>query len=139
VVALGIDTERMISSERVREIARSVAWPSELDHARQAGCSRSEALTLVFSAKESIFKCLHGVVGRFFGFHDVRIVGVDGLSRRFRARIVKSLANGLPADTMLEGRFEIDDSRVHTGIALERLPGQPAPRLEEAPTPRSED
>jgi enterobactin synthetase component D len=125
--AIGIDTERIISLERAREVARSVAWASELSHARQAGCDRSEALTLVFSAKESIFKCLHAAVSGFFGFHDVRIVRVDARTRRFSARIVKSLSDGLPADTMLEGRFEIDGPRVHTGIALTRFPGQPGP------------
>jgi 4'-phosphopantetheinyl transferase EntD len=116
--ALGIDTELIVSSERARAVAPSVAWASELGHARQAGCDRCEALTLVFSAKESIFKCLHPAVGRFFGFHDVRIVHVNPDTRCFRARIVRSLAEGLPADTILEGRYEIDGSRVHTGIAL---------------------
>jgi enterobactin synthetase component D len=116
--AIGIDTEPIVSSARARNIAQAVAWACELAEARGAGCDRLEALTLVFSAKESIFKCLHAHVGRWFGFHDVRLVEVDGRRGAFRVRVVKTLSEGFPADTMLDGRFEIDGPRVHTGVAL---------------------
>ena len=116
--AIGVDTERIVTLAQARDLARPVAWPSELAEARAAGCDRAEAFTLVFSAKESVFKCLHPAVGQFFGFHDVRIVHVDARARAFGARIVKSLSEAFPADTMLEGRFEIGGSRVHTGVVV---------------------
>jgi len=117
VAALGIDTERIIPADRARDVSPAIAWPYELAHARAAGFDRLEALTLVFSAKEAIFKCLHDSVG-FFDFHDVRIVGVDARARTFTARIVRTLSERFPANTVLEGRFEIDVPWIHTGIAL---------------------
>lgn len=116
---LGIDTERVMSESQARSVGRMVAWPSEIAHGRAAGLSRLEALTLVFSAKESIFKCLHPLVGCYFDFHDVRIEGVEAGTATFVARIVRRLADVVPAQTVLEGRFELEATRIHTGVALQ--------------------
>jgi enterobactin synthetase component D len=118
VRGLGIDSERIMSDERARGVSPAVAWPYELAHVRRAGWSRLEALTLVFSAKESIFKCLYPLIGRFFEFHDVRIVAVDGESRTFTAHVVKTLSPDFPAGTVLTGRFEFRSGSVHTGVTV---------------------
>ena len=116
--SVGIDTERIMTAERAARVSPAVAWPSELAHARSAGCDRLQAVTLVFSAKESIFKCLHRHVGRVFDFCDVRIVAVDPAARSFTARVVKTLAERFPAQTLLEGRFDIEEPWIHTGMVL---------------------
>jgi enterobactin synthetase component D len=116
--AVGIDTERIMSDSQARNVGCIVAWPAEVAHARTAGLSRLEAVTLVFSAKESIFKCLHPIVACYFDFHDVRIVEVDGPRRTFTARVVRTLSEAFPAGTMLRGSFEVEVLWVHTGIAL---------------------
>ena len=116
--ALGIDTERIMTDPRARNVGRMIAWPSEVGHARTAGLSRLEGMTLVFSAKESIFKCLHGLVGCYFDFRDVRIVEVDGQERTFVARLVKTLSESFPAHTLLRGAFDVEGAWMHTGIAL---------------------
>lgn len=117
-IAVGIDTERIMSESRARHVGRLVAWPAEVAHGRAAGLSRLEALTLVFSAKESIFKCLHPIVACYFDFHDVRIVDVDGPRRTFTARVVRTLSEAFPAGTTLRGSFDVEVPWVHTGIAL---------------------
>ena len=118
VSAVGIDTERVMSQERARSVVSAVAWPSELAHLQRIGCDRQEALTMVFSAKEAVFKCLYPSIGRRFGFHDIRIVGVDAWARTFQARVVRTLGDRFAAGTVLEGRFAIDGAFVHTGIVL---------------------
>jgi enterobactin synthetase component D len=116
--ALGIDTERIVSESRAREIAGLVTRPDEAAHALAAGLNEAEAFTLVFSAKESIFKCLHPMTGEFMDFHDVRIEGVDRESRTFSARLLRTLSPRFPAHMVLEGRFEIDAPWLHTGLVL---------------------
>jgi len=120
VEALGIDTERIMTAERARGVSQAVAWPCELAHARAAGCDRLEALTLVFSAKEAIFKCLHASVGRVFDFCDVRIVTIDARTRTFMVRVVRPLSVRFPAQHILQGRFEIERGWIHTGMLLRR-------------------
>ncbi len=116
--SVGIDTEPIIAAARANVVSTTIAWPCEQALARHAGCDRLEALTLVFSAKESIFKCLYPVVGRFFDFHDARVVEVDAASRTFTVRLVKTLAPDFAAGTILAGRFEIDGRLIHTGVTL---------------------
>ena len=116
--AIGIDTERIMPESTARTIADTIASPVEVAHARAAGFSQAAALTLVFSAKESIFKCLHPMVARYFDFHSVRIVDVDGDNRTFAAQTVETLSNAFPADTILRGRFAVEAPWIHTGIAL---------------------
>ena len=119
LVALGIDTERVMSEGQAREIGRIFAWPSEVAHGRDAGLSRVEAFTLVFSAKESIFKCLHPLVRRYFDFRDVRIVGIDPQNTTFTARIVSTLSERFPAQTLLRGHFDLEHPWIHTYMALQ--------------------
>ena len=119
VSAIGIDSEPVIDEIRARQVTAAVAWPIELAHARAAQLTRLEALTLVFSAKEALFKCLYPQVGRVFDFHDVRLTAVDGLARTFHVRLVRPLSPRLPAGTLLEGRFSLDERGIHTGIVLD--------------------
>ena len=118
VEAIGIDTEQTISEPHARSVASVIAWPIEVAAARACGLTRLEALTLVFSAKETIFKCLHPRVGQMFHFHDVRLVDVNSLERTFQARVVKPLSPAFPSGTLLEGRFDIHNQWIHTGMTL---------------------
>jgi enterobactin synthetase component D len=125
VWSLGIDSEHVIGAARANVVSTTIAWPCEQAHARQAGCDRLEALTLIFSAKEAIFKCLYPLVRQFFDFHDARIVDVDAGARTFTARLVKTLTADFAAGTILHGSFEIGAGLVHTGITI---PAPPARR-----------
>jgi enterobactin synthetase component D len=122
VAGLGIDAEPIMSDEIARGIAPGIAWACELLEGRRAGLTRLEALTVVFSAKEAVFKCLYPRVGRFFDSHDVRIIAVDSDSGTFVARVVKSLSGELPAGTTVAGHFAIACGRVHSGAVLRTLP-----------------
>ena len=116
--SLGIDSERIVTSEQARRVSTHVSWPSELMHGREAGLDRLQSITLVFSAKEAIFKCLYPLIGAMFYYHDVRIEGVEAATRTFRARLVKTLSSEFPAGMRVEGRFDLSGSLVHTGVCL---------------------
>jgi len=76
---------------------------------------------IVFSAKESAYKCYHPVMKNFLDFHDVRI---DLAPRRgeFTARILKARGPaGIVSDpglTELRGRFAWNDAYVFAGVTL---------------------
>jgi enterobactin synthetase component D len=63
---LGIDTEVLIDASSVAGIGALVALDGELD--LLAACTPSQALTLLFSAKESLYKALFPEVRRFMDF-----------------------------------------------------------------------
>ncbi|WP_375784632.1 4'-phosphopantetheinyl transferase [Bradyrhizobium sp. Pha-3] len=76
-------------------------------------------VSVVFSAKEAIFKCLFPEVGRYFDFHDATIDSLDTDQGRFSARLLVSVTPRLVAGTRLDGRFECSGDWVHTAMMLE--------------------
>jgi len=76
---------------------------------------------IVFSAKESAYKCYHPVMKNFLDFHDVQIDFTPG-EKTFTARIFSARgAQGVPVATgiaSLRGRFAWSDAYVFAGVTL---------------------
>ncbi len=74
VRGIGLDVEAVMSTQTVNRIFDAVMTETERsDFERGQRWSREEFVTLVFSAKESIYKCIRPIAGEFFGFKDARI------------------------------------------------------------------
>jgi 4'-phosphopantetheinyl transferase EntD len=116
---IGVDFERVMHDERAVEVASTVASETEMAALERAsGWGRAEILTLVFSAKESIFKCLYPEVRRHFDYHEAAITVVEPARGRFFARLLVSLTDALPKGLLLEGRFERVGGSICTGLLL---------------------
>ena len=116
--AIGVDSEQIVPPHRARLVAAAIAKESEIAAGCDVGLDRCQALTLAFSAKEAVFKCLHRLVGRRFDFSDARLEHVDGHSRTFTIRIASPLSADYPIGTALTGRFAIEGAILHTGMLL---------------------
>ena len=121
--SLGIDTEQRFTLERARRLDAYLAHPGEVAALVRGGeLDEDAAATLVFSAKESVFKCLHPFVRRFFGFHAARVVRAEG--GRFVARLTEGLTAEFVEGYELHGRYAVAGEHVHTAVALPwRRPG----------------
>lgn len=118
---VGLDIERWVKPTAPETIGSHIARDGELDAlVAQTAWTAPEALTLVFSAKESVYKCLYPEVQRFFGFHDATIERVDVARGTFVARLEVTLTDALPAGFALEGRFERLDDVLVTALTLAR-------------------
>jgi len=92
---------------------------------RMLGRERArETATVVFSAKESLYKCLGPLVGTMFDFLDAEIqVSKEAIVRGagvFRARLLSDLPNGFARGFALDGAFGIEGGHVHTALELPR-------------------
>jgi enterobactin synthetase component D len=114
---LGLDSERIVAAAAMDAVAAQAVTREELGALARAGLSEAVLLTLVFSAKESLFKCLYPLVGRYFDFQDVAVVDVSEGGGSFTAELRTPLG-GLAARTRLTGRFAVADGFVHTGLTL---------------------
>ena len=76
------------------------------------------ALTVLFSVKESVFKALHGIVGRYFDYHAATVDRLEAGSRGFEVQLAHGLGDSLHEGTRLAGRFLIEAPLVHTGLML---------------------
>jgi enterobactin synthetase component D len=117
---LGIDSERVMSPETAHEVARFVLLPSELvlwKRLLRSILSFESYVTLVFSAKESAYKCFNTIAGRFFDFHDVEILAVHLPTGIIKFKIAQTLSISITGSTF-EGRFEITPQFIHTAVEL---------------------
>jgi len=85
VRSLGIDAERLMATASAELCARICAEPELVELEQVLRRPRPHALTVAFSAKESLYKCLHPLVGKFMDFHAARVV---------EARSVRARAEG---------------------------------------------
>ncbi|WP_200209542.1 4'-phosphopantetheinyl transferase family protein [Micromonospora coerulea] len=117
VRAVGMDAEqhrelsagvrRMIClPEEEAELARlptGVSWPAVL-----------------FSAKETVYKVWHPIVGTWLDFHDARVT-LDPDAGTFTARIAPARCDAAPAahpPALVTGRFAVDAELVRTAAVL---------------------
>jgi 4'-phosphopantetheinyl transferase EntD len=131
VGSLGIDVE-----SRIREISpkldRFIRTPRERETSELP--ADFDALRVVFSAKESIHKCVHPLSGITLGFQDVELQ-IDVDAGTFRPHLVRP-REGLPDFSLIVGRFAMTDDFVVSAswILASRLA---APVLPESSTPNS--
>jgi enterobactin synthetase component D len=105
VSILGIDVERWLDADAAASIAQGIVNRDE--EARFIGpWPYRMALTLAFSAKESLFKAVFPQVGAYFDFDCVEWIGADHSTGTFSLRIAKPLIAAIPAGRLYRGYFE---------------------------------
>lgn len=115
--AIGLDAERV--TETVLAAVDHVAARDEISALVRATCwSSASVFGVVFSAKETIFKCLYPQVRRYFDFRDVMIEALDPDKGRFSARLLVALTPTLVPGTRLNGRFERREDLVCTAMVF---------------------
>jgi 4'-phosphopantetheinyl transferase EntD len=109
-LGLGLDIEDCMSDAVADSVAPHVA-PEVLDGSIRIGgrpADRATVVTAVFSAKESLFKCLRPLIDDFFDFRDARMIALDFTSRRARLRLLRTLAPSIPAGLEFDVDLAID-------------------------------
>jgi enterobactin synthetase component D len=99
VSAIGIDLESM-ERVQVEDVRTLICCPSELDWI--ASGNPVERLTILFSAKEAIFKAVHPSCHRYFGFLDVEVV-----SKPLENKCVGTLQINLSEGYAKSHRFDV--------------------------------
>jgi enterobactin synthetase component D len=117
LAAIGVDSEPLIGTAAGREIVGLVGAAEQATLLGRGGDDRL-ILTAIFSAKESLFKCLYPLVGVFFEPADAEVVTLSLAAGLFTIRLGRTLSPAFPAGWSAEGRLVVDEARVHTGIAL---------------------
>ena len=71
---IGIDVESLLTAVTASEIKSTIHTSKESELLISQGMSDNVATTLIFSAKESLFKALYPVIGEYFGFECAKVV-----------------------------------------------------------------
>ena len=116
--SLGLDVEKIMPRDTALELASILAMPDEYDRLAQSPWDHPLLTTAIFSAKETIFKCLYPVVNRQFDFTEVEITSFDTKEGTFAFSLSRSIEELVPAATHHRGRVAVVDNLVHTGLVL---------------------
>ncbi|RZU73150.1 4'-phosphopantetheinyl transferase EntD [Micromonospora kangleipakensis] len=115
--SVGLDAER--HRELSAGVRRMICLPEE--EADLAGLPAGVSWpAVVFSAKETVYKLWHPVVGTWLDFHDARVT-LDPDAGTFTARIAPARLHAAPvADppALITGRFSVDADLVRTAAVL---------------------
>ena len=119
--ALGVDAERI--THLSADVLDYIAVPAEIPAAALASGMNPEIVaSIVFSAKEALFKCLYPEVGRYFDFRDALIDSLDEAGASFSAQLLVELTPQLTRGMRFGGRFTLGEGKVYTGIVLPATP-----------------
>ena len=118
---IGLDCERIVSTEQL-PLQRHICTPYELDtlHASCTTWSPEALLTLVFSAKESLYKCLYPRVQAYFGFEAARVVAVDVARGTFVVQLEKDVHPAWRTATQWTGIFACHRHLLMTAMAEDK-------------------
>jgi 4'-phosphopantetheinyl transferase EntD len=116
VAGLGVDVEPDGPLEP--ELWPRICTPRERERLLQGGAeSGGRCARLVFSAKESAYKCVYPHVRRVLGFQEVEIE-LDFERRRFAVSFADDVRERLPAGAVLSGAFALRGHWILTGATL---------------------
>lgn len=115
---VGIDVETQIPVARAEELWTGIVGEAECQWLRQRPQPFNLLLTLVFSAKESLFKALYPQVRCYFDFLDARIIGLDMQAQTFELELLTTLTPLCHAGRRFSGRFWQQGDAVKTFICF---------------------
>lgn len=111
---VGVDVETIMSPERAHAL-----WPGIIDDTEYQWLQRhempfSDALTLNFSAKESLFKALYPSVRHYFDFLDAQMTVLDLQQQVFELQLQTRLSPEFQAGSRFQGSFRKMADKVST-------------------------
>lgn len=116
---IGVDLEPATPDLEMADIADSVCRPEERALVANT-CWSASRVTVLFSAKEAIFKALYPSLKRFVGFDEVRLTSITNDVMVFDA--LPDLASQIPTDTQLSVSVSKWQNHVLTFCARPRIP-----------------
>ena len=114
VRSAGIDIEEHIAPDKLDIVETNVISPCEMSFCDERSIRKDIFLTLIYSAKESLFKALFPHVKRFFGFEAARLVSIDINDNSIVLELTENLAEEFPAGHRIKGAFLIEEHHVLT-------------------------
>lgn len=104
-IALGVDIEPIMSVGVAEDIRRLVMSSSERKYFRTLTMSEREAVTFVYSAKESLFKAIFQFIPQYLDFSESEVVHVDERNAHFNIVIPYLIGKDTPTNGVFHGSY----------------------------------
>lgn len=125
VRGMGVDIEALAGTQALEAIRKTVATKAEFCCLRDEGAIRDPliAATLLFSAKESLFKSVHPLTGEIFGFGAVQTIRCHSGHRLLVLEFKKSIGGLFHPGDFVEVRWHRLGDFIITVCELPQLSG----------------
>ncbi|MGL4317022.1 MAG: 4'-phosphopantetheinyl transferase family protein [Pseudomonas sp.] len=113
--SLGLDIETLLDEEQAIQLAGEILTPPELQ--RLAPQEVAFSVTLTFSLKESLFKALYPLTGKYFYFEHAELLewNADGHAR---LRLLTDLSAEWCSGRELDGQFDLKNKHLLSLVAV---------------------
>ena len=120
--SVGLDAE--LIADVAEDLWPTIANESELSQLRALGAAGAQRLAaLIYSAKESFYKCQYTVTGQWLDFHDVGVTtNLHGTEPTFQVCTLRPVAAWRGKTLSLSGRFRFDSHLVRTCVLWPAAP-----------------
>ncbi|MCO6547214.1 MAG: 4'-phosphopantetheinyl transferase superfamily protein [Gilliamella sp.] len=116
IKSIGVDVENYIENDNIDLILNDVLTKSEYRFHQSSASLNSIIFTLIFSAKESLFKALSREISFLFDFRYCQLVNINFSNYTFTIEIIKKLSPTLLPGVCFDGFFELCRNHVFTII-----------------------
>jgi len=113
---IGIDLEEQISTRTASNIEELVLKDSEKKILTQQGASDALAITIIFSAKESLFKALYPIIKIYFGFELAQVMSADLRKGTLTLELESSIREKMGINSSYLCNFHIGQKKVFTMV-----------------------
>lgn len=113
---IGVDIENILPLKTMLEIAAQVYTPVELQLFKLHDFNEQQASTLIFSAKEALFKALYPYVNQYFGFEIATVRKVFAHQRLIILELERSFSTKFKLQTSYSCYFDLTKNNVLTLI-----------------------
>jgi enterobactin synthetase component D len=100
---IGVDIERLLSFSRAVKLVQKICTHEEMISFHD--CFNPMIVSILFSAKECLFKALYPITNSRFYFKDAQIIKIDIANNTWTIKLLKSLSNNHIAGNIYNGVF----------------------------------
>jgi 4'-phosphopantetheinyl transferase EntD len=115
---VGLDIETIIHDDRRETISKKVTRQEDEALLLNYKDTINEIMTLIFSAKESLYKCINPITNIFFGFEHAYLNQIDIESRKFSIVLDSSIPELKNYNGQYNGHFEFLGDSIVTLVAI---------------------
>ncbi|MDA4925058.1 4'-phosphopantetheinyl transferase superfamily protein [Acinetobacter baumannii] len=119
--SIGIDIENWFNSDLFNNITSSILTGAEYKLLKKYKTLDHNIATLIFSAKESLFKAIYFEAKCYFGFDAAEIVSIDFQKNIFTIKLNVDLNSNLKKGRQFSGLFKFYKDFIFTAVIIYKL------------------
>ncbi len=117
--SIGIDTEVIINETKFSVIEKNILTNFDKQFISTKNYpSKNEIYTLIFSAKEALFKLINPLAHTYFGFNEANMIDIDLSNKTFKIQLDSKQKDLLMFNAIYIGKYTVFESRIVTFLTL---------------------